>query len=397
MELSSIGDQVFAVESITKKRVRKGNVEYLLKWQGWPPKYSTWEPEENILDPRLVLAYEESQEKIRALAYRRKGLRPRRLVLQNIFTMDLRSAHKVPEKPTPRLRLSLTRSMSTDVDQGERGGVYRRLARRKSKQRASKRGPDGASNTTLLPRKKEEPMEEVWEEDTSEEDKQESECTEERRDDSLYAQSHCSSPPVLERQDSEMDAEETVGAGPTAISGRTSGRGSWETADRANSEIYDIRQRKIFEQEQSDNDPVPEEEPGDTVTTDKRSDSDRQISKVAELERDSLSDSFESGICHGNIVNLVTVNVQGSSKTTSDCAGICSDTEEKKVEGGGDGQHVTTTTTTATTTTTTTTTTTHDSDAAENQGKVIVTNVTINSLTVTFKEATVAEGFFKGC
>lgn len=29
-------------------------------------------------------------------------------------------------------------------------------------------------------------------------------------------------------------------------------------------------------------------------------------------------------------------------------------------------------------------------------GKVIVTNVTINSLTVTFKEATVAEGFFKG-
>uniref|UniRef100_A0A3B4AZQ6 Chromo domain-containing protein n=1 Tax=Periophthalmus magnuspinnatus TaxID=409849 RepID=A0A3B4AZQ6_9GOBI len=59
MELSSIGDQVFAVESITKKRIRKGNVEYLLKWQGWPQKYSTWEPEDNILDPRLVLAYEE--------------------------------------------------------------------------------------------------------------------------------------------------------------------------------------------------------------------------------------------------------------------------------------------------------------------------------------------------
>uniref|UniRef100_A0A8C2WYE8 Chromobox homolog 7a n=1 Tax=Cyclopterus lumpus TaxID=8103 RepID=A0A8C2WYE8_CYCLU len=83
MELSSVGDQVFAVESIIKKRVRKGNVEYLLKWQGWSPKYSTWEPEENILDPRLVLAYEENQEKIRALAYRRKGLRPRRLVLRS--------------------------------------------------------------------------------------------------------------------------------------------------------------------------------------------------------------------------------------------------------------------------------------------------------------------------
>ena len=34
--------------------------------------------------------------------------------------------------------------------------------------------------------------------------------------------------------------------------------------------------------------------------------------------------------------------------------------------------------------------------AAEHARKVIVTNVTINSLTVTFKEATVAEGFFKG-
>ncbi|CDQ85156.1 unnamed protein product [Oncorhynchus mykiss] len=120
MELSSIGEQVFAVESITKKRVRKGNVEYLLKWQGWPPNtltgelattvrhlvhfrnvkspsrssvnpiphasktegYSTWEPEDHILDPRLVLAYEEKEEKDRALAYRRKGLRPRRLVLR---------------------------------------------------------------------------------------------------------------------------------------------------------------------------------------------------------------------------------------------------------------------------------------------------------------------------
>uniref|UniRef100_A0A8D2D3X9 Chromo domain-containing protein n=1 Tax=Sciurus vulgaris TaxID=55149 RepID=A0A8D2D3X9_SCIVU len=55
MELSAIGEQVFAVESIRKKR----KVEYLVKWKGWPPKYSTWEPEEHILDPRLVLAYEE--------------------------------------------------------------------------------------------------------------------------------------------------------------------------------------------------------------------------------------------------------------------------------------------------------------------------------------------------
>nr|6V2R_A Chain A, Chromobox protein homolog 7 [Homo sapiens] len=56
------GEQVFAAESIRKKRVRKGKVEYLVKWKGWPPKYSTWEPEEHILDPRLVMAYEEKEE-----------------------------------------------------------------------------------------------------------------------------------------------------------------------------------------------------------------------------------------------------------------------------------------------------------------------------------------------
>lgn len=52
MELPAAGEHVFAVESIEKKRIRKGRCEYLVKWRGWSPKYNTWEPEENILDPR---------------------------------------------------------------------------------------------------------------------------------------------------------------------------------------------------------------------------------------------------------------------------------------------------------------------------------------------------------
>ncbi|KAM8836861.1 chromobox protein homolog 7 isoform 2-T2 [Spinachia spinachia] len=112
MELSAIGEQVFAVESIVRKRVKKGNVEYLLKWKGWPPKYSTWEPEEHILDQRLVQAYEEKEQRERTLGARRKGSKARGLILQDtVFTMDLRSAHKRPEQPPPRLRLSLTHSL----------------------------------------------------------------------------------------------------------------------------------------------------------------------------------------------------------------------------------------------------------------------------------------------
>ncbi|XP_030066760.1 chromobox protein homolog 7 isoform X1 [Microcaecilia unicolor] len=107
MELSAIGEQVFAVESIRKKRIRKGKVEYLVKWKGWPPKYSTWEPEEHILDPRLVMAYEEKEEKDRASGCRKRGPKPKRLLLQRLYGMDLRSAHKVKGKE--KLCFSLSR------------------------------------------------------------------------------------------------------------------------------------------------------------------------------------------------------------------------------------------------------------------------------------------------
>jgi hypothetical protein len=54
MEQKSLGERVFAAEKITKKRLKNGQTEYLVKWKGWSSKYSTWEPEENILDPRLI-------------------------------------------------------------------------------------------------------------------------------------------------------------------------------------------------------------------------------------------------------------------------------------------------------------------------------------------------------
>ncbi|XP_034395321.1 chromobox homolog 7a isoform X1 [Cyclopterus lumpus] len=364
MELSSVGDQVFAVESIIKKRVRKGNVEYLLKWQGWSPKYSTWEPEENILDPRLVLAYEENQEKIRALAYRRKGLRPRRLVLRNIFAMDLRSANKVLEKPPPRLRLSLTRSMSTDVDTGERGSLYQRLARRKIKHRVSKRGLEGPSNKTILPlRKTEEPIEEDWC-GTSEEEKQESEgTTEEIHEDSLYGESECRSPPLLERQDLVMEMVEKADADLTAVGAQTWGDMPPET-----------RPNQTFARDQSkDSCSVPEAVTEDKVSVGDRSDWDEE--------------GVESGSECPRLESDSTASVIVSAKS-SEAAGDCATTEETKEEASGDNQSVTTTTTTAPGS--------QGAPAAvEHPEKVISTEVTINCLTVTFKEASVAEGFFK--
>ncbi|EDO48308.1 predicted protein [Nematostella vectensis] len=60
---------IFAAECILKKRTRKGQIEYLVKWRGWSAKYNTWEPAENILDGRLLLAFENSR--------RRRGKKPR--------------------------------------------------------------------------------------------------------------------------------------------------------------------------------------------------------------------------------------------------------------------------------------------------------------------------------
>ncbi|XP_033466954.2 chromobox protein homolog 7 [Epinephelus lanceolatus] len=165
MELSAIGEQVFAVESIVKKRVRKGNVEYLLKWKGWPPKYSTWEPEEHILDQRLVQAYEEKEQRERTLGHRRKGSKAKRLILQDtVYTMDLRSAHKTPEQPQPRLRLSLTHSLLPEDEDESYSTLDPRpqLEHRKSKPRRSQ--------FTCLDSNPPSPTQEDWGEDEDEEE-----------------------------------------------------------------------------------------------------------------------------------------------------------------------------------------------------------------------------------
>jgi len=51
---------VFSAERILKRRKRKGKNYYLVKWLGYPESQSTWEPEENILDERLIKNFEKS-------------------------------------------------------------------------------------------------------------------------------------------------------------------------------------------------------------------------------------------------------------------------------------------------------------------------------------------------
>ncbi|XP_028267471.1 E3 SUMO-protein ligase CBX4 [Parambassis ranga] len=82
MELPAAGEHVFAVEEIEKKRIRKGKTEYLVKWRGWSSKYNTWEPEENILDPRLLVAFQHRERQEQLMGYRKRGPKPKHLLLQ---------------------------------------------------------------------------------------------------------------------------------------------------------------------------------------------------------------------------------------------------------------------------------------------------------------------------
>ena len=54
---------IFAAEKILKKRKRKGKMQYKVKWLGYPEDQSTWEPEENILDKRLIEHFEHGQKR----------------------------------------------------------------------------------------------------------------------------------------------------------------------------------------------------------------------------------------------------------------------------------------------------------------------------------------------
>ena len=77
MELSAVGERVFAAECILRKRIRKSRLEYFVKWKGWSPKYNTWEPEANILDPRLIESFEEGLKKSKSKRPKAKGNRDR--------------------------------------------------------------------------------------------------------------------------------------------------------------------------------------------------------------------------------------------------------------------------------------------------------------------------------
>ncbi|KAJ8283637.1 hypothetical protein COCON_G00024870 [Conger conger] len=118
MELSAVGERVFAAECILKRRIRKGQIEYLVKWRGWAIKYSTWEPEENILDSRLIAGFEQKERERELYGPKKRGPKPKNFLLKarthgsepslqsratsHKLKKDIRRCHRLSRRPLPR-------------------------------------------------------------------------------------------------------------------------------------------------------------------------------------------------------------------------------------------------------------------------------------------------------
>ncbi|KAL8542443.1 hypothetical protein ACS0TY_003346 [Phlomoides rotata] len=58
---TKLADGYYEIEAVRRKRVRKGQLQYLIKWRGWSEGANTWEPVENLIQcSDIIDAFEES-------------------------------------------------------------------------------------------------------------------------------------------------------------------------------------------------------------------------------------------------------------------------------------------------------------------------------------------------
>uniref|UniRef100_A0AAV2LN17 Chromo domain-containing protein n=1 Tax=Knipowitschia caucasica TaxID=637954 RepID=A0AAV2LN17_KNICA len=117
MELSAAGDRIFAAEAILKRRIRKGRQEYLVKWKGWAMKHCTWEPEENILDDRLILGFEQKERERDLNGPKKRGPKPKNLVVKSRAPRaEASGASASVASPSPKLHsLAATHKLKKDI------------------------------------------------------------------------------------------------------------------------------------------------------------------------------------------------------------------------------------------------------------------------------------------
>jgi len=144
MEQKNLGEMVFAAERLTKKRLKAGRKEYLVKWKGWSPKYSTWEPEENILDPRLIKVFEDNEVEQQPAA--KRGPKPKSLKEKEAK----RKEKEVKKEESGSEDEGEESDSSSSEDDGEEEEKEEKKDRRKSERRKRKRKEKKSKTPSFL-------------------------------------------------------------------------------------------------------------------------------------------------------------------------------------------------------------------------------------------------------
>ncbi|CAN4110474.1 unnamed protein product [Withania somnifera] len=115
-EKPKLAEGFYEIEAVRRKRIRKSQVQYLIKWRGWPETANTWEPVKNLMSCSDVIdAFEESLQsgKQRSTRKRKRKVgathtQPKKTATYNVPAVKVR----IIEEPTPSPPLKDLKAMN---------------------------------------------------------------------------------------------------------------------------------------------------------------------------------------------------------------------------------------------------------------------------------------------
>ncbi|XP_019465399.1 PREDICTED: chromo domain-containing protein LHP1-like isoform X1 [Lupinus angustifolius] len=108
---STSPDILFPVEAIRHKRVRKGQVQYLVKWLGWPESANTWEPLENL---EYISTIIEDFEHSLGQGKHRKRKRNKNVASSSIHVPNTSDSQDVPQPMVSADKVDSTKMLNQD-------------------------------------------------------------------------------------------------------------------------------------------------------------------------------------------------------------------------------------------------------------------------------------------
>ncbi|XP_042488765.1 chromo domain-containing protein LHP1-like [Macadamia integrifolia] len=115
-ERPKLDEGFYEIEDVRRKRVRKGQVQYLIKWRGWPEAANTWEPFENLQSCYDVIeAFEES---------RHTGTRKRKRKSGTPHSQPKRKQRSTPNSSVVKLKETVDVLLSSTPDNTSLASLY---------------------------------------------------------------------------------------------------------------------------------------------------------------------------------------------------------------------------------------------------------------------------------